>query len=140
MARGGRRSGAPGRAYSNRTDLNVNRSLPVEVASGQRRFGAAAEQERAQRVVPLAAPRAWVAPPSFQAPATSPVALDAPSARPGEPLTHGAPIGPGAGPEVLAAHGLDTSDPSDVLRALYARFPSEDLRELLEDVDEGAGF
>lgn len=62
--------------------------------------------------------------------------LSRPSERAGEPVTHGAPVGAGAGPEVLGM-----ADPTgDELRALYRRFPgNEDLRALIETIDTG-GF
>lgn len=141
MARGGRRTGTPGTAYSNRSDLNERRPLPVQAAGGQA-YGERAAQERAQRIVPLAAP------PAAAAPAPSggggpaglvPTPLDAPTARPGEPVTAGAPLGPGPGPEVLAAQGLGGED-LDELRVLYQRFPQYDeLREIIEEIEQG-GF
>lgn len=52
-----------------------------------------------------------------------------------EPVTAGAPAGPGVGPADL---GLP--NPNDDLRArlwaAYQAFPSEDLRELLESLDD----
>ena len=127
MPRGGARQGRPGVAYGHRTDLNKNR-LPVQSAPGQP-YGARVAQERAQQAVPMAAP-----------PAPPPMPLDAPTARPGEPVTAGAALGPGPGVEAIPAMPAFGAEPVDVLRALYARFPSEDLRELLEDHDEGVGF
>jgi hypothetical protein len=57
--------------------------------------------------------------------------MDAPTQRPGEPLTTGLPTGPGGGPEAL---GLPT-DPVSNLRKIYAQYPTEDLRALLEDME-----
>lgn len=53
--------------------------------------------------------------------------------RPNEPLTSGLASGPGPGPEALAGSFMDTA--ADELRAIYLRFPTESLRELLEDLD-----
>lgn len=61
--------------------------------------------------------------------------LDAPTARPGEPLTAGIPLGPGPGPEVLT-NPVGGDDPVlDRLRALYLQFPTEHIRRLIEDYD-----
>lgn len=60
--------------------------------------------------------------------------LDGPTARPGEPVTAGAPVGPGPGPEVL---GMGRGDELDEIRALYQRFPSEELRQIIEEAEEG---
>jgi hypothetical protein len=57
----------------------------------------------------------------------------APTTRPGEPLTAGAAAGPGP-----AQLELLPPDPVAHLRALYARFPHEDLRRLLERANEGS--
>ena len=56
---------------------------PISAEPGQP-FGVAGQQRESQRTLPL---------PS----------LDAPTARPGEPVTTGLSTGPGAGPEVLGA-------------------------------------
>lgn len=101
--------------------------MPVQAATGQG-YGVAGEQRAAQRAVPVAAP------PGPMLDFSSPV-----SARPGEPVTQGAALGAGAGLEVLPAP-MSAAEPADILRALYRLAPSEDLRELLEDADEGVGF
>jgi hypothetical protein len=63
--------------------------------------------------------------------------LDAPTARPNEPVTAGAPVGPGPGPEAVAALGLGGED-LDELRALFQRFPQYDgLRQIIEEIEEG---
>lgn len=111
--RGGKRTGRPGTAYSNRSDLTQAPS-----AAPNQEYGKAAEQMRAQRQVPL--PKQAVPSPSSPAQAGSapPVSppggaapvmpgglgpLTAMTNRPNEPLTAGMPFGPGAGPEALAA-------------------------------------
>jgi hypothetical protein len=127
--RGGVRAGAPGAAYPNRTDLNANRSLPVRTVPGQT-YGAALQQQNAQRLVPMAPPSVPFAPspgpagngavaggggaapgpppplgpaaigPSFLPPGSL-TPLDAPSQRPSEPVTAGAALGAGPGPDIL---------------------------------------
>lgn len=148
MPRGGRRGGRPGVAHGNRTDLN---QPPMARFTGQQ-YGAAAEQARAQQAVkPGPPPTANVPPPPPGAPtgevpqagpAPGPAmpmpgslgALDAPTNRPGEPLTHGLPIGPGAGPEVLATPGVGADALELQLRAIYNEFPYPEIRDLLEDL------
>lgn len=58
------------------------------------------------------------------------VDLFGPTARPDEPLTAGA---------VPLIGGTPDTAVIEQLRALYSRFPSEDLREVLEDAEAG-GF
>jgi hypothetical protein len=107
MPRGGRRTGVPGRQYTNRSDLR----LAPTAATGQA-YGVRAEQIAAQRAVPMGPPPTDVVPsaapqtPMQQAalPATPPVLpgsltpLDAPTERPDEHVMSGAPVGPGPGP------------------------------------------
>lgn len=136
--RGGKRTGRPGTAYSNRSDLTQAPS-----AAPNQEYGKAAEQMRAQRQVPL--PKQAVPSPSSPAQAGSapPVSppggaapvppgglgpLTAMTGRPNEPLTAGMPTGPGPGPEVLDQGGLS---PLDEIRAMYAAYPSADLRRLI---------
>jgi hypothetical protein len=112
MPRGGRRTGAPGAAYSNRTDLNQNRTLPIQAAPGQP-YGQAGAQIAAQRALPLASAPA-PAPVAPSAPAAPPVMpgsltpLTAPTTRPNEPLTAGIDSGPGPGSAVLGLNAGDT--------------------------------
>jgi hypothetical protein len=56
--------------------------------------------------------------------------ITAPSTRPGEPLTTGLPTGPGAGPEALGS-GFGMT-PLDELKALYAKFPTEEIRQVIQ--------
>lgn len=130
MPRGGRRSGAPGKSYANRSDLNT--AMPVKAGPSQG-YGQRAALERAQQQMPVAAPTpppAPQAPPPVQRRPLTP--LTAPTQRPDEPLTAGIASGPGPGPEVLGG----PADPIEAeLRALYSRFPSEELRELIEDLE-----
>lgn len=143
MPRGGRRQGAPGRAYSNRSDLNGPQVLPPTAGPSQQ-YGQRAAQLAAQRAMPMASgpaapsPAAGPAPDvrteaqNFQMPQVT--ALDAPSERPGEPVTTGLAVGPGAGPEVLPGAPDDTIEQ---LRAVYRMFPTNDLRELIERAEMG---
>jgi len=69
----------------------------------------------------------------YQFPTLTP--LDAPTQRPGEPVTAGLAVGPGAGPSLGANTAND--DVEAQLRATYARFPTEQLRSLIEMIDDG---
>ena len=81
---GGMRQGAPGKAYSNRKDLNATAKQPIRSAPNQQ-YGARTAQEEAQKVIPLPeTPQ----PGSFGQ-------LTRPTERPNEPVTAGIPIGPG---------------------------------------------
>lgn len=122
MPRGGRRTGTPGTAYTNRTDLQANQQ-PVQAKSGQE-YGKRQAQERAQHVVPLPAQ-------------PQPVALDAPTARPNEPLTAGIPMGAGAGPEALATSaGLSPDDElAATIKGLARAYPNSDLMRLAASLD-----
>ena len=102
MARGGRRKGAPGKSYSNRTDLNVDRGV-----------------QPGSSAAPVPRPAAQTAPPIR--PDDIPT-LDTPTLYPDRPLTNGLSTGPGAGPSPempVAQRPL-----YDPLRAALRRDPS----------------
>lgn len=63
-------------------------------------------------------------------------ALDAPTQRPNEPVTHGLPIGAGAGTDALTPGPQQADDGNLVgkLTALYRAQPNEDVRRLLQAV------
>lgn len=133
MARGGKRQGRAGALYQNRSDLALGPRLPAQAPTGQA-YGVAGGQRAAQQAVPLrAVPTAASAQQSTPLAPPPPVPLDAATQHPNEPLTAGAPSGPGPGPEVLGPGMQDGS--ADELRALYVRFPSNDLRALIEALD-----
>ena len=107
---------------SNRTD-RLTPEAPTAVPN--QTYGAAGQQLAAQRAVPMAgAPTMPAAP----APTGSPgdlmaqaqahngpgdsMQLDRPTERPNEPVTHGLPGGPGAGPEALTGVGAAARDNS----------------------------
>jgi hypothetical protein len=126
MPRGGRRTGTPGKAYANRTDLN----LPAQAAAGQQ-YGKRTQQIAAQRAMPMGrpstdavpqgrggAPSGPAAPPAGPMPGSL-MPLDAPTQRPGEPVTTGLPVGAGAGPEALGPLGQLESDNGAKDLAMY---------------------
>jgi hypothetical protein len=147
IPRGGRRTGTPGKAYANRTDLN----LPAQAATGQQ-YGQRIQQIAAQRAMPVGRPATDAVPQgggrsattSGSAPAAPPAGplpgglmpLDAPSQRPGEPVTAGLAVGPGAGPEALGPMRGQSEDVATELRAIYSRFPTDAMRALLQNLDD----
>lgn len=105
MPRGGRRSGTPGTAYGNRTDLQRPTTLAPTAAPGQT-YGAAGAQLASQQVVPMGNPSLPSAPQAQAAPPLQPGSLGhilRPTEMPDQPLTHGAPFGPGPGPAPAAS-------------------------------------
>lgn len=136
MARGGRRQGAPGKTYGNRTDMQMGaRQAPVMRVPGQA-YGEQAEQVRAQQAIPMA-PQPPIRPPAAP---TQPVPLNAPTQRLNEPLTAGVDIGAGppAPPQPLSANAefpkqmivalealASLPDASDATRNLVRQLRSE---------------
>lgn len=117
MARGGRRQGTPGRNYSNRRDLAVDRAPmpgssanPPPVAPVQQQ---PQEQQQQPRITPDAIPT-----------------LDSPTMYPGRPVTTGLPTGPGAGPDPASEYRIDNR--YNLLRAAARRDPANpDLRRVM---------
>ena len=108
MARGGKRQGTPGAAYSNRTDLNSNRAPSAGAVSP-----ASGGMEAPAFTSPDAVPR-----------------LNDPSARPNEPVTAGLMNGAGDGIEAL---GYQPPMPSvQTLQAAYLANPTPELRRALD--------
>lgn len=116
MASGGARAGAGGTGYANRSDLNAG-TQPVRAATNQP-YGVAGQQQDAQQQIPL---------PDF----------GAPTARPGEPITHGMPTGPGPGPLAAGIPSAASSgdDVANQLRAIYSVYPSDDLADLIATLE-----
>lgn len=103
MPRGGPRSGRPGQAYSNRTDLNAAPRLAPAANVGQP-YGTAKAQLDSQSTIPMAPP---------------PVPLNAPTSRPSEPVQSGLSLGPGAGPDSIPALAPNAPDPDIIQFAPY---------------------
>ena len=101
---------------NNRTDLNTPGGPARVMTAPDQEYGKRTAQEQSQKILPIGtppqpsgAPTAAPAPPAPQ-PTAGPLPgalpwADAPSNRPNEPITHGMPTGPGAGPEVLQGVG-----------------------------------
>lgn len=131
--RGGRRQGQPGQAYGNRSDLTQ-----APTATHAREYGDRKAQIEAQQAVPL--PRAAPAPSgggggSVAAPAVDLSTLPqigGPSTRPGEPVTAGLPVGPGAGPEALGIPAGPGDTEREQLLAVFRMNPTPALARLIE--------
>ena len=141
---GGARGGSPGTAYPNRTDIGSQPNLPARVATGQT-YGKGQAQLQAQKAVPMAPPRLALpqgqppapgggapggvtgAPPMGPAPGSF-GPLHRPTERPLEPVTNGAALGPGAGPEVLPTANI--TKVSDVFAQAAQRLGSSQLQAM----------
>lgn len=136
MPSGGPRSPSPGKTYSNRSDLAAQ---PPTAPSGME-YGERKRLIDAQRKVPAAGSqtagvqaRGGVPLASRLAPGDVP-SLSDPSAYPDEPVTAGVPTGPGPGPESLAV-GAFGPESLSLLRMIYAQYPDEDIRRLIEQTE-----
>lgn len=109
--RGGRRQGAVGKAYQNRSDLNGPRPVTAPPSSG---YGERKALEDAQAAVPMGTPEVaggWhpsQGRPEGMPPPGSLGDLFADSENPDEHVMNGAALGPGLGPQAFA--GPDTRD------------------------------
>lgn len=114
--------------YAQRTDL-----LAPKAAPGQT-YGEAGKQMAAQRAVPMGNPT----PSIQQAPAQRPTPgqagpLTRPTERPQEPITAGAPFGPGRTPVAAGYSAPRNTDPVLAeLRALYAAYPNDALADMID--------
>lgn len=117
---------------ANRFDLqNPAAKIEKAAAKGQT-YGKATEQMASQSAVPMGASPADVAAGRVAKQATKLTPLGAPTQRPDEPITAGAPFGPG--PNMFQA-GIPMMTQTDQavqeLRAIAQMFPSDDLDDLL---------
>jgi hypothetical protein len=67
--------------------------------------------------------------------AMRPTPLSAPTERPQEPITTGAPFGPGSGREVMPIPPMPIDETANLVRALYAIYPDPDLARLIQRLD-----
>lgn len=122
MPRGGKREGTPGKAYTNRTDLLSVRAPQTGLATA----AAGGVATNPAPMQPLSNPQTPPAP--YTTPDMVP-RLDDPSSRPDEPVTHGLPVGPGAGVEGLGP--IPISATSAGLLAAFTANPTPELRRAL---------
>jgi len=109
--------------YAQRTDL-----LAPKAAPGQT-YGEAGKQIAAQKAVPMGNPT-----PTVQRPVPGQAGpLTRPTERPQEPITAGAPFGPGRTPVSSGYAGPRNADPVLAeLRALYAAYPNDALADMID--------
>lgn len=98
---------------------------PVRLAPAEF-HGQRQQMTQLQQAAPMAA--GTEPPPGAGLPPFAGQAFRTPTDRPGEPVTAGAPFGPGA----PAVTRLLPDDPLELLRAVYAKYPTEGIRRLLE--------
>jgi hypothetical protein len=120
-------------AKGNRVDLNnPARKIARQAAPGQT-YGMASQQMASQAAVPMgSAPTDVAAAQQSRSASVRPTPLTAPTARPNEPITAGAPFGEGPGP---VSSGIPMYNPRgqalQELRNIAQYFPSDDLEDLL---------
>lgn len=115
--------------YSNRTDLQ---NIAAKVATGQT-YGVAKQQMDAQRAVPMGKSPVDVAAVQRPVPGTL-GSLTRPTERPMEPITAGAPFGPGPTP-IAAGIPMPTSRTAsalDEIRSIASTYGNDDLLDLLD--------
>lgn len=129
MPRGGKRTGTPGTAYANRSDLNRPATgVPTPT------YGDKAAQQRAQQAIPLPEQSAPPAPQQRVPVPGERGAFDRDTERPGEVISSGLPIGPGPGPSAL----MPAVDPAlEALRKAMRVAPNNRIQDLIEAIEAG---
>jgi len=109
---------------------------PAMMAARGQTYGKRKEQLDAQRVVPMGrAPTEVQAQQVARRPQpAAPGSLTAPTTRPMEPITAGAPFGEGPGPMGANIPMLSPNADNVIeeLRAIYQMFPNDDLLDLID--------
>lgn len=119
--------------YPNRSDLR-NPATRKVAFTGQT-YGEGASQQRAQQAVsPGSAPSDVRAQRMAPRPRPGAMPLTAPSQRPDEPITAGAPFGAGPGPTAagVTARIVPYDDVLVTLQLLNQMYPNEALEQLIE--------
>lgn len=116
---------------ANRFDLQNPAAKVAKAAAKGQTYGKASEQLASQSAVPMGSSPVDVAA-ARAAKRPAPVTLTAPTQRPEEPITAGAPFGPGpnmyqAGIPMVSETQLALQE----VRQIAAMFPNEDLDDLL---------
>ena len=113
------------------SDVNYDQSPAMMAARGQT-YGKRKEQEDAQRAVPMG--RSPVEAPQVVRPRpAAPGSLTATTARPNEPITAGAPFGPGPGPMGAGIPMMTRRDSAMAeLRQIAMMSGDDDLFDLLD--------
>lgn len=131
MARGGARSGTPGKAYQNRSDLQAAKA-PTGLPYGEHGQLIADQRSVPLPNVPAVGPAAAVPPPAQQQPVPTQQPFTRPTERPNEPVTAGLPNSPGPGPEALTVNTQPAPDLIGAqLNAIFQQFPNDDLLRVM---------
>jgi hypothetical protein len=104
-------------ALSQRTDGGAATQPPMVASGGP--YGSRQEQEAVQSGAPLQGGGGTTPPPSPGG-GGSLVPLDAPTQNPGEPVTAGAPLGPGIGPEAAGIKSDEVGTAEQLRPLLYS--------------------
>lgn len=118
------------KAYGQRTDLNGPKAKVKRMTAPGQTYGKATQQMASQQAVPMGgAPTEIQGRQAAKQPPLPP--LNAPTARPNEPITAGAPFGAGPGP---VAAGIPAYDPRaaalEQLRMIAQMEQNDDLADL----------
>lgn len=120
------------------SDVSYNQSPAMMAARGQT-YGKRKEQMDAQRAVPMGRSPVETQPPMVRPVPGAPGSLTAPTARPDEPITAGAPFGAGPGPEMMpmpiAPATGEVGDLVERVRSIASRFPNPALLGLLAELE-----
>lgn len=132
----------PGK-YSKRTDGG-----PAQVMSAapDQPYGAMTQEMNDQRVAPMGGTAPMPSAPSadggggaaHQMPAYAGGDFAGPSTRPGEPITHGSDIGPGAGPEALSFQPIQQGAGTGQMTAMLQRLSAMDTTGILGQLMQAA--
>jgi hypothetical protein len=125
--------------YPNRSDLRNPATRQVRF-TGQT-YGQGVQQARSQQAVPPGTSPATVQGQQMaarQRPVPGARPLNRPTERPNEPLTAGAPFGPGPGPLEMSAPArmIPENDVLDRMLALHSMFPNDQLRLKIQQMME----
>jgi hypothetical protein len=121
------------KAYGIRTDLNKPKSpLPVQTAPSNQ-YGEAKRLREAQRAVPMGAPPTDMQARKATKNVRKPVALDAPTARPSEPITAGMDFGPGPGRMAIGLPSVfeERRAAAVEIAQIASAFQTEDLMDMV---------
>jgi hypothetical protein len=117
-------------AKGRRTDLNMPQAKVKRMVAQNQTYGAAGEQMASQKAVPMGAPPTEVAGRKQALPPLP--SFTRRTDRPQEPITAGAPFGPGVGP---VAAGVPSYNPTasalQEIRTIAELEQNEDLMDLL---------
>jgi hypothetical protein len=118
------------------SDTAYNEGPAMMAARGQT-YGKRKQQEEAQRAVPMRQAPTDVA--AKRPIPSAPGSLVAPTQRPQEPITAGAPFGEGPGPEMMPMAVMPelggVADLAERVRVIAARFPNPALLALLAELE-----